>query len=227
MFAQQLRGSRVSWDEPLTGDLLKQWNDLLAMLRDVKTIVTPQLLYPGSAKSAKLVRFCDASSKAYAAVVYFWPVSKTRQVSVQFVAVKTRVTPVRGTTIPRLELLSALVLSRLMDSIHTVLEPELQLSDTVRFSDSMVTLFWMCGMNHKWKHLVENRVNTIPSFVAPQNWKHCPGEENPADIPSRGMSASELVQSPFWLHGPEWLYRSEELQEESTPIQSLPEECKC
>ena len=72
MFSKQLHGSRVTWDEPLTGDLLKQWNYLLAMLRDAKTIVIPRLLYPGSARSAKLVGFSDASSKAYAAVVYLW-----------------------------------------------------------------------------------------------------------------------------------------------------------
>ena len=69
-------------------------------------------------------------------------------------------------------------------------------------------------------------MNTIRSLVAPQHWKHCPGKENPADIPSRGMSASDLVESPLRLHGQEWLYCSDELQEESTPIQPLSEECK-
>ena len=69
--------------------------------------------------------------------------------SVQFVAAKTRVTPVGGTTILRLELLSALVLSRLMASIHTALEAELHLGDPVCFSDSLVTLFWIRGTNHE------------------------------------------------------------------------------
>ena len=183
MFAQRLCESRVSWDELLTGDLLKQWNYLLAMLRGAKTIVIPRLLYPDSAQSAKLVGFCDASSKAYAAVVYLRLESEARQVSVQFIAAKTRVAPVGGATIPRLELLSALVLSKLMDSIHTALEPELQLGDPVCFSDSMVALFWIRGTNHEWRQFVENRVNTIRSLIAPQHWRHCPSKENPADIP--------------------------------------------
>ena len=68
-------------------------------------------------------------------MVYLLLESEARQVSVQLIAAKTRVAPVGGITIPRLELFSALVLSRLMDSIHTELEPELQVGDPVCFSD--------------------------------------------------------------------------------------------
>lgn len=81
-------------------------------------------------------------------------------------------------------------------------------------------------MNHEWKQFVENRVNTIRSLIAPRHWRHCPGKENPADIPSRGMSASELAVTPLWLHGPEWLRHIEDLQDEMVPMQSVPEECK-
>ena len=209
--------------------MLKQWKYLLALLRDYKVVIS-RLLCPGpisSAQSAKLIGFCDASSKAYATVVYLWLETEAHQVRVQFVAAKIRVTPVGGATIPHLELLSALILSKLMDSIRATMEPELQLGDPVCFSDSMVALFWIQGTNHKWKPFVENRVNAIRRLVAPQHWKHCPGKENPADIPSRGMSASELTETPLRLHGPEWLHNCEELREESTLVQSVPEECKC
>ncbi len=141
--------------------------------------------------------FCDASAKAYAAIVYLRIESQMHEVSVQFLAAKTRVTPVVGTTIPRLELLSALLLSKLMSSVHAALEQELNLSDPLCFSDSKVALFWIQGTRHEWKQFVENRVNSIRRLIAPQHWKHCPGRENPADIPSRGMSVSELVDTPL------------------------------
>ena len=137
----------------------------------------------------------------------------------------TRVAPVGGATIPRLELLSALLLSKLIDSVHTALEPELQLGDPMCFSDSKVVLYWIQGTKHEWKQFVENRVNTIRNLVAPQHWRHCSGRENPADIPSRGMNASELADTPQWLHGPDWLHSIEELLEEPTSL-SVPEECR-
>jgi len=130
-------------------------------------------------------------------------------------------------TIPRLELLSALLLSRLIDSVHAALEPELQLDDPVCFSDSKVALFWIQGTRHEWKQFVENRVNTIWSLVAPHHWKHCPGKENPADIPSRGMSARDLADSPLWQCGPDWLQDREEWLEEPCVTVSVPEECRC
>ena len=34
---------------------------------------------------------------------------------------------------------------------------------------------------------------------------HVPGKENPADIGSRGMTASSLQQSALWWEGPDWL----------------------
>ena len=229
-FASNSSRQKMDWDEPLSGPHLENWNCLLRMLRGAKTVRTTQCLFSGVSQplnSARLVGFCDASNKAYAAVVYLRLETEARQVTVRFVAAKTWVAPVGGATIPRLELLSALVLSKLMDSIHTALEPELRLGDPVCFSDSMVALFWIQGTNHEWKQFVENWVNTIRSLVAPQHWKHCLGKENPADIPSRGMSASELADTRLWFHGPEWLHHSEGLQEELTLILSVPEECKC
>ncbi len=61
MFAQQLCEAKLSWDEPLTGNFLEKWNRLLQCVYSFTT-------YP--ALSARLIGFCDASAKAYAAIVY-------------------------------------------------------------------------------------------------------------------------------------------------------------
>lgn len=108
-----------------------------------------------SVKSAKVVGFCGASSKAYAAVVYVRLEGKAC-VDVKFLAAKARVAPVGGTTIPLLELLFTLLLFKLIDSIHVVLKPELSLSKPVCFTDSKAALFWIQGVNHEWKQFVEN-----------------------------------------------------------------------
>ena len=44
----------------------------------------------------------------------------------------------------------------------------------------------------------------------PSIWRYCPGPENPADLPTRGMSASELKQSQLWWEGPIWSRNPEE-----------------
>ena len=54
-------------------------------------------------------------------------------------------------------------------------------------------------------------------------WKHCPGRENPADIPSRGLGALALADTPLWLNGPDWLYyRGGLLEEFNSDFYELP-----
>jgi len=73
-----------------------------------------------------LYGFWDASKQAYAAVIYL--VIKTpNDHFVKFITSKTRVALLKIQTIPRLELLSALLLSRLMKKVTDGLQSELSL----------------------------------------------------------------------------------------------------
>ena len=56
-----------------------------------------------------------------------------------------------------------------------------------------------------------------------EHWSHCPGKDNPANIPSRGVSLKELEMSLLWRHGPDWL--SQILLEERGDEVTVPEEC--
>ena len=72
MFFQELCVSKVGWDEPLTGQLLARWNTLLCGFKGVVTSI-PRCYFWSADKSSSVCSlhgFCDASSGAYAAVVY-------------------------------------------------------------------------------------------------------------------------------------------------------------
>ena len=164
--------------------------------------------------------FSDASQEAYAAVIYL-KVATSYGVQVRFVASKIRVAPAKGMTIPRLELLAALLLSKLMVSVSCALEPELTLDDPSCFTDSKVTLYWIQGQTKEWKQFVQNRVRDIRRLLPIHVWKHCSGRKNLADIPSRGMDLAELANNPLWLNGPKWLCNSggekSQVDEDSVP----------
>ena len=132
----------------MSGDLLKQWKCPLSLLKDTKSVVIPWYLYFGIVhpiQSAWLVGFCDASSRAFVAIAYSKLESKAHQINIEFVAAKTWVAPAGGTTIPHLELLSALLLSKLIHSVHAAFGPELQLGDPVCLAHSKVVLYWIQG----------------------------------------------------------------------------------
>ncbi|XP_064080627.1 uncharacterized protein LOC135197492 [Macrobrachium nipponense] len=76
-------------------------------------------------------------------------------------------------------------------------------TDTVIWSDSKVALHWI--QNNKSKNVyVRNRVNEI-SQVTEVRYLCVPGEENPADLVSRGISMQQFKKSQIWFHGPSWL----------------------
>ena len=47
----------------------------------------------------------------------------------------------------------------------------------------------------------------IRQLTSKEEWRDCPGELNPADIPSRGLSAKELSTNTTWWNGAAFLYQ--------------------
>ena len=188
MLFQGLCLSKVGWNEPLTGELLHMLDSLVTSFSSVVITIPRCYSWSIGKPSGKhsLFGFCDASSKAYAAVVYMRVETDVGNL-VEFVASKTRVSSAEGKTIPRLELLSALLLANLINSVFTALEHEVNFSVIDCFSDSRVALYWIKGIEKEWKPFVQNCVNEIRKLVKADCWHHCPGKENPADIPLRGM----------------------------------------
>lgn len=114
---------------------------------------------------------------------------------------KTRVAPMKKQTTPRLELLGATILSRLVHNVQKVLPIQPQV---YCWTDSLTVLCWIKN-HHQWKQYVQIRVEEICKWVDRDNWRFCPGTENPADIPSRSCTSHELKSSELWWNGPGFL----------------------
>ena len=159
-------------------------------LRSGPPLTLPRCSLSGPVNSSvqyRLYGFCDASNMAYAVVVYLGEEGE-HGTSLSFVVAKTRVAPIKPQTIPRLELLSALLLTRLISTIRESLRNRLPLFPLKCFTDSKVALCWISGLEKDWKPFVQNRVNEIRESVPVSSWSHCLGTLNPADLPSRGLN---------------------------------------
>ena len=198
---------KLGWDQPLEGELLNKWKGIVNDLKTNQPIMIPRCYFRSikdEPPNDSLYVFCDASITAYAAVVYLVEEAEGRTCS-SFVTSKTRVTPLKALTIPRLELLSAVLMAWLITSVSESLPMRIDLSEPKCFTDSQVTLFRIKGTDRDWKPFVQNLVNEIRKLIPVEYWNHCFGKENAADIPSRGLTPLELSVNQMWKNGSAWL----------------------
>ncbi|KRZ18721.1 hypothetical protein T11_10456 [Trichinella zimbabwensis] len=81
--------------------------------------------------------------------------------------------------------------------------------DAMQTSDSTITLCWIKADPGRWKPFVANGVQEIQQLSPPDSWKHCPTDENPGDLLSRGCSPHRLSSETLWWRGPRWLLAAE------------------
>ena len=200
----------------------------MTQLQGVKPLTLPRCYYAGTEGeviASELHGFCDASAKAYGAVVFLRIVT-TCASYVRFVSSKTRVAPLSEQTIPRLELLSAVVLSRLIHSVKEALSSEMKIDKLFCWTDSKIAWYWIVQSQKEWKPFVQHRVDEIRKLVPEECWNHCPGADNPADLLSRGMDCRELENSVLWWNGPKWLTSFEGLENRKEIAEEpVPEAC--
>ena len=67
---------------------------------------------------------------------------------------------------------------------------------------------WIRGSASQWKPFVANRVSEIQWILDPSVWNYCPGLKKPADLPTWGLSVSQLMENQFWWKGASWLQES-------------------
>ncbi|GFV74084.1 uncharacterized protein TNCV_4509911 [Trichonephila clavipes] len=106
---QELWKSKALWDDPIPSSILENWNKFTKESKYLNSISIPRFMGIDQNSDIILHGFFDASTKAYAAVVYL----KSKQ-EIHLVSAKTRVAPIKQLTIPRLELCGALLLAELI-----------------------------------------------------------------------------------------------------------------
>ncbi|XP_055908277.1 uncharacterized protein LOC129943083 [Eupeodes corollae] len=194
--------TKIGWDDPLPTEVADKWicyrNDFL-YFEKIEILRRCTL----NSKRFDLIGFSDASEKAYSAVVYARSVAENGKIEVQLVAAKTRVSPVKQLTIPRLELCGALLLSRLIELVRASLD--VRPVNTFVFCDSQIVLAWLSSPPRRWNTFVANRTSQILDVLPRSDWNHVRSEENPADCASRGVEPKKLLQLGIWWKGPDWI----------------------
>ena len=164
--------------------------------------------------------FTDASSIAIGAVIYCISEDQNGHKRISIVTAKSKINPVARQKkvkkkdartlqinkdgvveltqeatplqINRMELNAALFGTRLLDTVKSRLGE----SNEVHFwTDSMVTLQWITKGPYTGVEFIDSRIRKVLQASKADQWQHCAGTDNPADLASRGCKADELMNS--------------------------------
>jgi hypothetical protein len=206
---QRVQLAGTDWNDNVPDDTAVEWNRWISEVPSLGDIVLRRCLRESGRKVADrmLVVFGDASDVALGMAVYLRVKYSDGHCEVHLLMAKSKVASKHIATLPRKELAAALAASRLL--VHVCEALEMNPKEARCFTDSMTTLQWLRKHPRTWKQWVANRVTTIHELTGPEQWRHVAGPDNPADLPSRGITAAELAGNSFWFHGPSWLLLEE------------------
>ncbi|XP_062558125.1 uncharacterized protein LOC134223002 [Armigeres subalbatus] len=191
------------WDHPLPKAFVNEWEDYQLHFNRLKTFRFPR--HVQSLRRPAMVQihgFSDASEHAYGACLYLRSITPDGFVTIRLLAAKSRVAPLNNKSIVRLELCAALLIARLLLSVCT----SINVTENIHlWTDSTIVLHWLSANPSTWQTFVANRVAEIQELTTNCTWNHVPGDQNPADMISRGVNVDQLLDESLWWNGPAWL----------------------
>ncbi|MCP9257717.1 Pao retrotransposon peptidase family protein [Dirofilaria immitis] len=193
LFIQHLWKQNIPWDQSLNGTDKQQWE------KHIKEWPTHVINLSGYATDpsppTEVHVFTDASKVAYSAAVYIRKTNLSDKLAKSsLIYAKSRIAPIKGMSIPKLELLSMLLGVRAAQ--FTLKQLKIKEHRVTVWSDSKRALLWAKHYTRLHPRFVQNRVDEI--LKARFELKYVPSEKNPVDIATRGLSALRLRHNTEW-----------------------------
>ena len=204
---QALCAQNFRWDDQVPQDIGNDWKIWSNQLNQLKNLHISWHFKPpkfGRIKKTNIHHFSDASDSGYGQASYLHLVRETGRINCCLLTGKVHVTPIKYTTIPRMELVAA----TLSVKVSRLLPKELQLLNVKEtfWTDSEVVLGYIQNESRKFKVFVANRIEIIRDHTEIHQWHYIGTKDNPADYSSRGIDVAndQAVQKWFWGPSFEW-----------------------
>ena len=206
------------WDAPLPIAVQKEWREWTKQLPSLPRCVFPRCIKRACPTRAELHVFADASNVIYAAAAYLRCSYPDQSVTTRLVLAKAHVVPAGKLSVPRMELMAADLAVKLRRQVLQALK--VQVDTVFHWSDSLTVLYWLRNDKNRLQLFVYNKVSRIQKGSDSKEWRWVPSGENPADLPTRGLTVAQLADSSFWREGPRFLCSGE--QEWPNPPRLIP-----
>lgn len=204
LLIKELWLSKSDWDEPAPEHIRNRFTALAQEFHLLDALRIPRHIGVQEGCELRLVAFCDASMDGLGCVIYTHCTYPTG-IQTRLLCAKSKVSPTKITTLARLELCAALLMSKLVKTVRDTYAARIPIVGIYAFSDSTIALSWIHSSPHRWSIFVSNRVAQCQENLAAKHFYHVAGAINPSDGLSRGMLPSQLLSHDLWWNGPPWI----------------------
>ena len=119
-----------------------------------------------------------------------------------FVCSKNKLSHIKTVSIPRLELHASYMATTIEYTVRSELMG-ITLGPSTYWCDSTIVFAYLKNTSTRYHVYVQSNVRSILEHSIHEERNHIPGKMNPADLLTRGISASYLPD--VWMNGPEFL----------------------
>ncbi|XP_070075690.1 uncharacterized protein [Drosophila takahashii] len=206
MLLQEIWRTGIGWDDILPGPQLAFWTKWKDLLPQATTIQVPRHYSPllHMAEFMELHSFVDASEYGYAAVCFF-RIGKGNDITVSLVAAKSKVAPLKPLSIPRMELLAAVIGARLSYKARST--RNISVDQHTYWTDSRTVLSWLTMDPRNFHAFVMHRVGEILETTSASQWHWVPTKLNVADMATKFINKPN---SQEWINGISFLQHSKD-----------------
>ena len=195
---QKIWQEGLDWDENISAEQAEIWREDIREIQKLQSFNISRCLKPeGVTGPPQLHAFSDGGNDAYGTCVFIrWPTLDGIQL--KLAAAKAFIAPLKHKTIPRLELMGAVAMGRLIVEVETALTYQFEYK---RFwTDSQVVIYWLQSTSNRYKPIISSRIQEFQD--SHPNWmdeiRYVPSENNPADCLTKSISVEELSE---WHQG--------------------------
>ncbi|GFT04977.1 integrase catalytic domain-containing protein [Trichonephila clavipes] len=140
---QELWTLGVQWDSELPPKLRHKWQQWSSEAEGLTEVKIPRF-YLGNIdqeiSKCEIHCFSDASKSAYGTILYLRFVTCNNEIETSFICSKSRVAPLKSLTLPRLELIAALLSARSAKQVSSCLKCDANIH---YWTDSLISYYWI------------------------------------------------------------------------------------
>ena len=191
--------SGQSWDDELPEDIRDKFLEWQSGFPLLGQLTIPRCYFAETSDQIELHMFGDSSKDVFYAVGFLRArLSSSHKTQISFIFGKAPVAPMKALSIPKLELLAALLATRLKDDILTALT--VYFNHVYMWTDSTTVWQWL-NYTEELPVFVANHVGKILESITIDEWHHVLSGNNPADTGTRRIF-SEALKDSSWVIGP-------------------------